>query len=150
MWVTENYRLDPVVRSQALHALGQPQHLSVDLFADPMNALEGRFISCQQNAWTFHWGLLSTETPCWANPPFSKLLEVRSSQSGDLHSGLGKVRKGKGMRTLLDKMTLLRVPLPEEEIYWSKEGKSYLDRLGLVWSVSWMEVGFHTKTWTKI
>ena len=76
MWVTESYQLDPMVRKEALADLGQAEGLSVDLFADAGNALENNFITKKENAWTYHWGLLSKEKACWGNPPFSNMLEV--------------------------------------------------------------------------
>ena len=130
MWVTESYQLDPIIRRQALEDLGQPQELAVDLFADAENALEEKFITKKQNSWTFHWGLLSKEKACWANPPFSKLVEVMHKVALDeakiviCTPDWGRSGGAKEWRELLDRMTVIRVPLPDKEIYW--RGKDHV------------------------
>ena len=40
-----------------------------------------------------------------------------------MHTGLGKIWGAKEWRELLERMTVVRVPLPDKEIYWrSKDG----------------------------
>ena len=65
----ENYQFDPKVRLEVLQMFAI-EKCSVDLFADEVNALELDFITPKENAFTFHWGKLSKDFPCWANPPF--------------------------------------------------------------------------------
>ena len=55
-FITESYKLDPEIRSQALEML-KVARCSCDLFAERANAQELHYIDRRENAWTFDWGI---------------------------------------------------------------------------------------------
>ena len=119
---TESYKLDEEIRKQGLQDLNI-EGCSVDLFAEPCNAQEVRYITKKQNAWTYHWGMMSQGEPAWANPPFSRLLEVVHKIIIDQAKVVlctpdwGKSGTCGKWRGLLDRITIIRVPLPEGQLY---------------------------------
>jgi hypothetical protein len=79
IYKTEDYKLDPLVRNQALIKLGvTPSQVKVDLFASFKNTQEKVFIDKDMDAFSYDWSQLCQEKNdiLWANPPFSRLEEV--------------------------------------------------------------------------
>ena len=117
--------MDPEIRSQALEAL-KVARCSCDLFANRANAQELHYIDRREKAWTFHWGILSKGCPAWANPPFSKLLQVVTNiVLDDARVVLCTPDWGTAdWRELLDKVTVQRVMLPNVDLYiCTKDGE---------------------------
>ena len=56
IFITERYKLDPEIRSQALETLKVARCLC-DLFAERANAQELHYIDRRENTWTFYWGI---------------------------------------------------------------------------------------------
>ena len=92
---------------------------SCDLFAERANAQELHYIDRRENAWTFDWGILSKGCPAWANPPFSKLLQVATKiVLDDARVVLCTPDWGTAdWRELLDKVTVQSVMLSDVDLY---------------------------------
>ena len=134
-WLTESYTLISPKRKEALTAL-KVVKVGGCLFASAANATCELYCSRENNAWWYHWGLLSGTQPWWANPPFSKLLQVLVKVILDqahliLVTPDWKTGEHEKWRSLLDLVTTNRHILPSSPgvgvTYNLDSGKEMLD-----------------------
>ena len=90
---TENYRILPAVRRQALLDLGVPQDwIQLDLFACKQNTTHEVYVTKHMDAFAYNWSklLVQPHHVMWANPPFSLLDKVITKvNKGALSPGAG-------------------------------------------------------------
>ena len=145
MFKTESYQLKPQYKDAAILELsitpselgpeckpvlspnpdlqGDPFIVSkceVDLFASVKNKNEALFCSTQNSAWGYDWKSLGLT---WANPPFSKMEQVLTKVAMEkcdmilvtpIWSGSSEDQE---WNTLLSKLTVRQVPLPDLPLY---------------------------------
>ena len=115
----EAYSLLPSLREQVLIDLGDLRP-TVDLYANPKNHTEPLYCSLLNSCYAWNWHDFQL---CWANPPWSHLQKMVTKAVLDraqvvvICPDWGRTGEAAAWRPLLDRMTKVRVPIPDVPLY---------------------------------
>ena len=116
---TEAYNLLPSLREQVLIDLGNLRP-TVDLYADPKNHTEPVYCTPLNSCYAYNWHDFQL---CWANPPWSHLVRMVTKAVLDraqvvvICSDWGQTGEAAAWRPFMDRMTKVRVPIPDVPLY---------------------------------
>ena len=115
----EAYSLLPSLRVQVLIDLGDLRP-TVDLYANPKNHTEPLYCTPLNSCYAYNWHDFQL---CWANPPWSHLEKMVTKAVFDRAQVVvtcpdwGQTREAAAWRPFLDRMTKVRVPIPDVPLY---------------------------------
>ena len=115
----EVYSLLPSLREQVLIDLGDLRP-TVDLYGNPKNHTEPLYCTPLNSRYAYNWHNFQL---CWANPPWSHLEKMDTKAVLDraqvvvICPDWGQTREAAAWRPFLDRMTKVRVPIPDVPLY---------------------------------
>ena len=115
----EAYSLLPSLREQVLIDLGDLRP-TVDLYANPKNHGEPLYCTPLNSCYSYNWHNFQL---CWANPPWSNLEKMVTKAVLDrtqvvvICPDWGQTWEAAAWRPFLDRMTKVRVPIPDVLLY---------------------------------
>ena len=115
----EAYSLLPSLRGQVLINLGDLRP-TVDLYASPKNHTEPLYCTPQDSCYAYNWHDFQL---CWANPPWSHLQKMvtkavlHRAQVVVICPDWDQTGEDAAWRPFLDRMTKVRVPIPDVPLY---------------------------------
>ena len=115
----EAYNLLPSLREQVLIDLGDLRP-TVDLYANPKNHTKPLYCTPLNSCYAYNWHDLQL---CWDNPPLSHLEKMVTKAVLDgaqvvvICPDWGQTGEAAAWRPFLDRMTKVRVPIPDVPLY---------------------------------
>ena len=115
----EAYSLLPSLREQVLLDLGDLRP-TVDLYANPKNHTEPLYCTPLNSCYAYNWHDFQL---CWTNPPWSHLEKMVTKAVLDraqvvvICPDWGQTGEAAAWRPFLDRMTKVRVPIPDVPLY---------------------------------
>ena len=115
----EAYSLLPSLREQVLIDLGDLRP-TVDLYANPKNHTEPLYCTPLNSCYAYNWHAFQL---CWAHPPWSHLEKMVTkavlarAQVVVFCRDWGQTGEAAAWRPFLDRMTKVRVPIPDVPLY---------------------------------
>ena len=116
---TEDYSLLPSLREQVLMDLGDLRP-TVNLYANPKNHTEPLYCTPLNSCYAYNWHDFQLS---WANPPWSHLEKMVTKAVLDraqvvvICPDWGQTGEAAAWRPFLDRMTKVRVPIPDVPLY---------------------------------
>ena len=115
----ESYRLLPEFKAQVLAEMGDLV-FTVDLYANPRNNKKVLYCTPLNSCYGYDW---SRHGLCWANTPWAHILKMLTKAAVDraktvvITPDWGQTGEAAKWRPLLDRLTKIRVPLPDVPLY---------------------------------
>ena len=115
----ESYRLLTHYKESVLAEMGDLK-CKVDLYVNPKNHTETLYCTPLNSCYGYNWGRMGL---CWANPPWSHILKMLTKCILDrarlvvVTPDWGTTGEAATWRPLLNRLTRIRVPLPDAPLY---------------------------------